>query len=635
MIRFTCEHCGKPVRIPNTFGGKKGRCPFCNAVVNIPPPAEPSLEEAEAAGLAAAVSAVEQADREPRPEAPRAAGGPDTEDIEPELDTAGDPSHKTDRLDVMPEETAVEAEPPGDEDAEQAGPGDLAAGTKARRVKGLPKPALIGVAAGLVVAIAAGAVLLIWKRPETQPAAKAPQRAALTEAKPVRTAPAKPEPKPQPLPKTTPVPKQAAQVFELSLAIAAAVEEAPAETFAMFRVDFERTAEALAQASGEGGEAVSALASSRFWANAKEEISKGGIPRAATLYLTSSGEATASMFGKFHGARLGNAPAGAEAGLWSLVRPDAPVPHFLLRLTGPAAGNYATALLARAKAMNLPGTFEAGKVASHDKLRMAPPAVAGADKPAEVLIGTVKTIGDAGKPIVDKDLHQRLRELLRRVPAERPVLGCVRLAVARSRLSAATGIEKIAPAWAGQATVLIFSIDPKPTGRADLVLSRASLETAWDLPALVAPMTAVAENGDIRIAGKGTDGLEALAELLPGFREFVLAALAMADEAPVAIQPEPETKPAPPTPAPTPQPAPTPDKTVRFVCINDAQCTKRGQVYEVSEKDVPPDVLAGNDALKCPHCGKRTAAKAVKCPHCNTWYVWTLDVCSKCGKPRK
>jgi len=632
MIRFTCEHCGKPVRIPNTFGGKKGRCPFCDAVVNIPPPAEPSLEEAEAAGLAAAVS-TEQADRQPRPAAPRAAQVPDTEDIEPELDTAGDPSHKTDRLDVMPEDTAVEAEPPGEEDAGQAGPGDVAAGAKARRVKGLPKPALIGVAAGLVVAIAAGAVLLTWKRPEKQPAAKPPQQAALAEAKPVRTAPAKPEPKPQPLPKTAAVPKQAAQVFELSAAITAAVDEAPAETFAMFRVDFERTAEALAQASGEGGEAVSALASNRFWANAKEEISKGGIPRAATLYLTASGEATASMFGKFHGARLGNAPAGAEAGLWSLVRPGAPLPHFLLRLTGPAAGNYATALLARAKAMNLPGTFEADKVASHEKLRMVPPAVAGADKPGEVLIGTVNTIDDAGRSAVDKDLHQRLRELLRKVPAERPVLGCVRLAVARSRLSAATGIEKIAPAWAGQTTVLIFSIDPKPTGRADLVLSRASLETAWDLPALVNPMTAVAENGDIRIAGKGTDGLEALANLLPGFGEFVLAALAMADETAVALPPEPETKPAPPTPAP--QPAPTTEKTVPFVCINDAQCTKRGQVYELAEKDVPPDVLAGNDALKCPHCGKRTAAKAVKCPHCNTWYVWTLDVCSKCGKPRE
>ncbi len=634
MIRFTCEHCGKPVCIPSTFGGKKGRCPFCNAVVNIPPPAEPSLEEAEAAGLAAAVSAAEEADRQPRPAAPSAAQVPDTEDIEPELDTAGDPSHKTDRLDAMPEETAVEAEPPAEEDAGQAGPGDLVTEGKARGVKGLPKPVLVGVAAGLVVAIAAGAVLLIWKRPQKQPIAKTPQQAGLAEVRPVPTAPARPEPTPQPPPKTTPVRKQAAQVFELSAAITAAVDEAPAETFAMFRVDFERTAEALAQASGEGDETVSALASNRFWANAKEEISKGGIPRVATLYLTASGEAAASMFGKFHGARLGNAPAGAEAGLWSLVGPDAPVPHFLLRLTGPAAENYTTALLGRAKAMNLPGTFEADKLASHEKLRVVPPAVADADRPGEMLIGTVKTIDDAGRSTVDKDLHRRLAELLRKVPVERPVLGCVRLAVARSRLSAATGIEKIPPAWAGQTTVLIFSIDPKPTGRADLVLSRASLETAWDLPALVAPLIAVAENGDIRIAGKGSDGLEALAELLPGFREFVLAALAMGDETAVALALEPETMPAPQS-EPASQPAPTTEKTVPFICTNDAQCPKHGQVYQVAEKDVPPDVLAGNEALKCPYCGKRTAARAVKCPHCNTWYVWTLDVCPKCGKPRK
>lgn len=36
MIHFDCQHCGKPVRVPDAHAGKKGRCPSCHEVVSIP-----------------------------------------------------------------------------------------------------------------------------------------------------------------------------------------------------------------------------------------------------------------------------------------------------------------------------------------------------------------------------------------------------------------------------------------------------------------------------------------------------------------------------------------------------------------------------------------------------------------------
>ncbi len=36
MIHFECEHCGHAVRVPAAHAGKKGRCPSCKAVVDIP-----------------------------------------------------------------------------------------------------------------------------------------------------------------------------------------------------------------------------------------------------------------------------------------------------------------------------------------------------------------------------------------------------------------------------------------------------------------------------------------------------------------------------------------------------------------------------------------------------------------------
>ena len=57
MIRFTCEHCSRNVRVADKFGGKKGRCPYCKEVIEIPAQSEPEPipEDDPVAGLAAAL----------------------------------------------------------------------------------------------------------------------------------------------------------------------------------------------------------------------------------------------------------------------------------------------------------------------------------------------------------------------------------------------------------------------------------------------------------------------------------------------------------------------------------------------------------------------------------------------------
>lgn len=625
MIRFTCDRCGRAVRVPDASAGRKGRCPFCKQVVAIPAPGQPP-EETEVADLAAAL-----AGEKPRREAGSpAVPAPSLQDVdvEPELERAGDLSHKTDRLDTVGDGVLVEA---AEEQEPPEGAGDFeAAFTEAmgKTKRALPRAVLIGGGTGLVVLIAAAVMLLTW-RPwdRSAPTEKPPRlQAALVPARPTTPQPAPPTP----LPRPEPIPTQPAQTFALSAEIAAAVGKAPAGTFAMFCVDFERSAQALAEVPTRASEIVEAVAGSELWTNAAERIAQGALPRSAALYLSGTGEPVAAMFGKFY-------PAKPSAGLWALAKSDAAVPHFLVRLTGPAAGNYTNILIARADAMGLGQTFRADKVATHARLRMVPASAPSMDKAGEMLIGTVETIDDAGNCPSSPELHERLRRLLKKVPTNRPVVGCVRLDVAADCLSKVTGAEEAPPAWAGKATVLVFSVDPRPKGKADLVLCNAPTEGFRAVQSLVMPMVTVGENGDVRISGRGTYGLGALGNLLPGFRELAVKVLAMAKPPQPSPQPTPApTAPTPPRPTIQPEGEPAPPRKVPFLCLNP-QCSTRGTMFEVPDNQVSADVLAGHAALTCPHCGKNTAAIAVKCPHCQTWYVKNLDLCPnpRCNKPRE
>ncbi|UCF16185.1 MAG: hypothetical protein JSW59_01740 [Phycisphaerales bacterium] len=35
-MRFRCDHCGKEIRVPRSYAGRKGRCPECKAVLTVP-----------------------------------------------------------------------------------------------------------------------------------------------------------------------------------------------------------------------------------------------------------------------------------------------------------------------------------------------------------------------------------------------------------------------------------------------------------------------------------------------------------------------------------------------------------------------------------------------------------------------
>lgn len=43
IIRFICGHCGQRVQVPVGCAGKKGRCPYCGAVLEIPHKDQPDV----------------------------------------------------------------------------------------------------------------------------------------------------------------------------------------------------------------------------------------------------------------------------------------------------------------------------------------------------------------------------------------------------------------------------------------------------------------------------------------------------------------------------------------------------------------------------------------------------------------
>lgn len=45
VIRFACNFCGRKIRVPATFAGKKGKCPNCKKVVLIPESSTPQPPE--------------------------------------------------------------------------------------------------------------------------------------------------------------------------------------------------------------------------------------------------------------------------------------------------------------------------------------------------------------------------------------------------------------------------------------------------------------------------------------------------------------------------------------------------------------------------------------------------------------
>lgn len=619
MIRFTCRRCGQHVRVSDDFGGKKGRCPFCQRVVPIPTQSEPALE-GEQAGSPAAMGRAKGEPPPPPPPPPHATADlVGLEEAEAEFVSPGDPSHETDRLEAITEQESAPAAAaePGAEAPPAAGP------PGARKMPWLLIGG-VGGGAALLVVIAVAAVMFWPFGRGGQPASSGLRSPPGTGRAAVSPVVARPR---EPLEAKTQIP--------LSAEIQAATARAPAGAFCMLHVDLAKTAEAVASIPSRTEAVAAAVASSALWSQARQRIAEGSMPTGVTLFLTGQTAPAGGLFGRCYGMVSGG-KTDPGSGLWSLIEPESPVPHFLVRLEGPAARHYSQELLARARAMNLGGAFAADLPATHAEVRLAPAGLFGG---REMLVGTVQTVDGNGACIRQPKQQQRLRELLMKVQTDRPVVGCVILPNLRGLLQAALGEAGAPPAWATGQTILVFAIDPGPDGLATLVVCEAAPGSVNDLKAEAEPMAVQADGPDIRITGLGTEAVPLMKKILPGFEEVVLKGLALAGPVrsrlpattPPKVEPQPE-----PAPPPEPKPPPVPEKKefVYAVCFYE-HCPTRNQPFKVEKSAIPADVLAGTNPLKCPHCGKPTAVVAVQCPHCKKYYAQTIPVCPHCHKPRK
>jgi biopolymer transport protein ExbD len=68
MIRFRCDGCGKQLKVADSLAGKRGKCPRCGAVVNVPKPVAerfgPVTSPSHASSFASLLPAVRKADHE-------------------------------------------------------------------------------------------------------------------------------------------------------------------------------------------------------------------------------------------------------------------------------------------------------------------------------------------------------------------------------------------------------------------------------------------------------------------------------------------------------------------------------------------------------------------------------------------
>ncbi len=647
MIRFLCPHCNRSVRVKDDFGGRKGRCPFCKQVVQIPARSEPAGEAHDeiadlAAALSAAAGAAEDTATEAVPPPPPHAVEDASLEQEAELEiAASDPRGRTDKLEPLVEE--VPAPPPAPRPPARAeSPSAAPAGRKRTLVL------VLGIA-GAAVVLLGGTAAALYFGGVLKLGAPAPQQAASQRAGPIATP-------------TRPAPGPAFRPRPLSGEIAAATARSPVGVFCMIHADLRGVAEAVRKTSPGARGLAGEIARSRFWTDAPERIAEGTMPETATLFLVAAQPSPArELFDPFFGA-VPAGPPDPTAGLWAMTAPERHVPHFLVRVSGEAAEHYTAKLVGLAQ--RLTGkSYPPGPYREEGKLRLIGPGPAG----REMLLGTAETIikesDGSGLVRVDDRQLQRLREWLTKVTTEgRPVVGCVMLSAAGA-VDRALGVPAQPPSWVAGNSRLVFSLDPAPGGEGEIVIAPVPPKALRAVSDSVRPLLVTAEGDDVlRVSGgTGPEVLEVVGRLLPGLQQLLARAMALAEpvpslaslteppppEPPLETQPAPapetqpapapETQPAPAPetqPAPEPQPVPGPERMITFVCTN-SKCPTRGKPYEVSSRQVTQDVLDLKVPLVCPHCKEPRAVVAVKCPHCGHFYVRTLDECPKCAKPRK
>lgn len=77
-IEFACPYCDRVTRVPAVYGGKQGKCPGCQKVIEVP---DPAAESAPATGAVPPTGALDVTVIEPPPLPPPAAAAPEPEAI--------------------------------------------------------------------------------------------------------------------------------------------------------------------------------------------------------------------------------------------------------------------------------------------------------------------------------------------------------------------------------------------------------------------------------------------------------------------------------------------------------------------------------------------------------------------------
>ena len=109
MIRFQCTSCGWPVRVAQVCAGRRGRCPSCGKVIQIPAAGAaggiPDKPSQQTGGLTALAAAVKQP-AEPKEDTSYPAPPPPvaSEQTSEELALPDEPGNASERTEILPAE---------------------------------------------------------------------------------------------------------------------------------------------------------------------------------------------------------------------------------------------------------------------------------------------------------------------------------------------------------------------------------------------------------------------------------------------------------------------------------------------------------------------------------------------------
>ena len=104
-MRFTCTHCGWPVRVSDDCAGKLGRCPSCKGVVDIPNPGQSAEAPPKVGAMAGVANSQRAKGQTAAPAVPAMAAEPhpgenDELDLDSELDESA--TDACDDTDILP-----------------------------------------------------------------------------------------------------------------------------------------------------------------------------------------------------------------------------------------------------------------------------------------------------------------------------------------------------------------------------------------------------------------------------------------------------------------------------------------------------------------------------------------------------